>query len=238
MSHGLPPPACFWSISATIGVSIVPGQIASCKPRAAAKCATLAQEADDPQEHEHYARLRDAWITLAKRCEPFTPTEAFTPCQLRGLLSLRPRFSPAPVLRIVRFAAFTTFFVLDFLRLAILFPTVRYLVGPSPRFWIRIAVAMARASSACCRQCFGSLKRPAVIVTPTLHSLQRNNMCCDLFRLLPVRLSGRRHHVALAPACRIVLRRRRRSDPIAVDCKIDYTSDCACSAAGDQSEPA
>jgi hypothetical protein len=31
------------------------------------------------------------------------------------------RLSPAPVLRIVRFAAFTTFFVLDFLRLAILF---------------------------------------------------------------------------------------------------------------------
>src|SRR6266568_7268360 len=26
---------------------------------------------DDPQEREHYARLRDAWITLAKRCEPF-----------------------------------------------------------------------------------------------------------------------------------------------------------------------
>ena len=48
------------------------------------------------------------------------------------------RFSPAPVLRIVRFAAFTTFFVLDFLRLAILFPPVRYLVGPSPRLWIRI----------------------------------------------------------------------------------------------------
>ena len=43
------------------------------------------------------------------------------------------RLSPAPVLRIVRFAAFTTFFVLDFLRLAILFPPVRYLVGPSPR---------------------------------------------------------------------------------------------------------
>jgi hypothetical protein len=37
----------------------------------AAKCATLAQEADNPQEREHYARLRDAWITLAKRCEPF-----------------------------------------------------------------------------------------------------------------------------------------------------------------------
>jgi hypothetical protein len=38
----------------------------------AARCATLAQEADDPQEREHYARLRDAWITLAKRCEPFS----------------------------------------------------------------------------------------------------------------------------------------------------------------------
>src|SRR5262249_48178653 len=38
---------------------------------AAAKCAMLAQEADDPQEREHYARLRDAWITLARRCEPF-----------------------------------------------------------------------------------------------------------------------------------------------------------------------
>ena len=25
----------------------------------------------DPQEREHYARLQDAWIMLAKRCEPF-----------------------------------------------------------------------------------------------------------------------------------------------------------------------
>jgi hypothetical protein len=37
----------------------------------AAKCATLAQETDDPGEREHYARLRDAWATLAKRCQPF-----------------------------------------------------------------------------------------------------------------------------------------------------------------------
>jgi len=37
----------------------------------ATKCATLAEEADDSLEREHYARLRDAWITLAKRCEPF-----------------------------------------------------------------------------------------------------------------------------------------------------------------------
>jgi hypothetical protein len=36
-----------------------------------AKCAALAQEADDPEGREHYARLRDAWTTLAKRCEPF-----------------------------------------------------------------------------------------------------------------------------------------------------------------------
>jgi hypothetical protein len=30
-----------------------------------------AQETDDPGEREHYARLQDAWTTLAKRCEPF-----------------------------------------------------------------------------------------------------------------------------------------------------------------------
>jgi hypothetical protein len=36
-----------------------------------AKYTTLAQEEDDPQEREHYERLRDAWVTLAKRCEPF-----------------------------------------------------------------------------------------------------------------------------------------------------------------------
>ena len=35
----------------------------------AARCATLAQEADDPQEREHYERMRDAWITLANRYE-------------------------------------------------------------------------------------------------------------------------------------------------------------------------
>ena len=37
----------------------------------AANFATLVQEADDPQEREYYARLRDAWTTLARRCEPF-----------------------------------------------------------------------------------------------------------------------------------------------------------------------
>jgi hypothetical protein len=35
----------------------------------AAKCATLTEETDDPNEREYYARLRDSWITLAKRCE-------------------------------------------------------------------------------------------------------------------------------------------------------------------------
>jgi hypothetical protein len=29
----------------------------------------LAQEANDPEEREHFTRLRDAWTTLAKRCE-------------------------------------------------------------------------------------------------------------------------------------------------------------------------
>jgi hypothetical protein len=37
----------------------------------AARCATLAKEADDPQEREYYERIRDAWITLANRCEFF-----------------------------------------------------------------------------------------------------------------------------------------------------------------------
>src|SRR5262249_27526534 len=37
----------------------------------AARCAALAQEADDSQEREHYGRLRDAWIRLAKGSEPF-----------------------------------------------------------------------------------------------------------------------------------------------------------------------
>jgi hypothetical protein len=37
----------------------------------AARCAILAREADDAQEREHYERLRDAWVTLAKRCGPF-----------------------------------------------------------------------------------------------------------------------------------------------------------------------
>ena len=37
----------------------------------AARSAMLAQEADDAQEREYYERLRNAWSTLAKRCEPF-----------------------------------------------------------------------------------------------------------------------------------------------------------------------
>jgi hypothetical protein len=35
------------------------------------RCATRALEADDPEEREYYVRMRDAWITLAKRCEDF-----------------------------------------------------------------------------------------------------------------------------------------------------------------------
>jgi hypothetical protein len=32
--------------------------------KTAARMAALADEADDPEEREHYTRIRDAWITL------------------------------------------------------------------------------------------------------------------------------------------------------------------------------
>ena len=35
--------------------------------RTAAKCATLAQTADKPEEREFYIRMRDAWISVANR---------------------------------------------------------------------------------------------------------------------------------------------------------------------------
>ena len=41
----------------------------------AGRWAMLAQEADDQEEHEYYVRLRDAWTTLAKRCEDFNITD-------------------------------------------------------------------------------------------------------------------------------------------------------------------
>jgi hypothetical protein len=31
--------------------------------------AALAKEADDDEEREHYERMRNAWITLANRCQ-------------------------------------------------------------------------------------------------------------------------------------------------------------------------
>jgi hypothetical protein len=37
--------------------------------RTAARLAALAEEADSEEEREHFARLRDAWISLANRCE-------------------------------------------------------------------------------------------------------------------------------------------------------------------------
>jgi len=37
--------------------------------RTAARCATLAQEADEKEERDYYIRMRDAWIGLANRCE-------------------------------------------------------------------------------------------------------------------------------------------------------------------------
>jgi hypothetical protein len=34
-----------------------------------ARMAALAEEADTDEEREYYTRMRDAWITLANRCE-------------------------------------------------------------------------------------------------------------------------------------------------------------------------
>ena len=39
--------------------------------KTAARMAALAEETDDDYEREHFTRLRNAWITLANRCEPF-----------------------------------------------------------------------------------------------------------------------------------------------------------------------
>src|SRR5262249_47827338 len=42
-----------------------------------ARMAALAEETDDDYEREHFTRLRDAWITLANRCEPFDFPDSF-----------------------------------------------------------------------------------------------------------------------------------------------------------------
>jgi hypothetical protein len=39
--------------------------------KTAARLAALAEETDDNEEREYFLRMRDAWITLANRCEPF-----------------------------------------------------------------------------------------------------------------------------------------------------------------------
>jgi hypothetical protein len=120
------------------------------------------------------------------------------------------RLSPAPVLRIVRFADFTTFVVLDFLRLAIVFPPVRYLVGPSPRPLCEAVIVRSNPH----HHGFGfriwklssngaglvRLLSPVLWVVemtgshsshPHCTRYNATCMCCNLFRLLPVRTSGR-----------------------------------------------
>jgi hypothetical protein len=37
--------------------------------KTAAKCAMLAEQADNAEERELFTKMRDAWITLANRCE-------------------------------------------------------------------------------------------------------------------------------------------------------------------------
>ena len=39
--------------------------------KTAARMAALAENTDDDYERERFIRLRNAWITLANRCEPF-----------------------------------------------------------------------------------------------------------------------------------------------------------------------
>jgi|KBSSwiStaDraftv2_1062776.scaffolds.fasta_scaffold199645_3 hypothetical protein len=40
--------------------------------KTAARLAALAEETDNKEERELFVRIRDAWITLANRCECFT----------------------------------------------------------------------------------------------------------------------------------------------------------------------
>jgi hypothetical protein len=46
--------------------------------KTAARMAALAEDTDDDYEREHFIRLRDAWITLANRCEPFDLPDVVT----------------------------------------------------------------------------------------------------------------------------------------------------------------
>jgi hypothetical protein len=46
--------------------------------KTAARMAALAEDTDDDYEREHFTRLRDAWITLANRCEPFDLPDVMT----------------------------------------------------------------------------------------------------------------------------------------------------------------
>jgi hypothetical protein len=132
------------------------------------------------------------------------------------------RLSPAPVLRIVRFAAFTTFFfVLDFLRLAILFPPIRYLVGPSPRLWIRVwscrdGPGLVRLLSPVLRvvETTGSHRHTHTALAATQRVCAVT--CSDCYRCdYPDAGTTSRSRRVAAPLCGA----RRRSDPIAVDCK-------------------
>ena len=147
------------------------------------------------------------------------------------------RLSPAPVLRIVRFAAFTTFFVLDFLRLAILFPPVRCLVGPSPRLWIRIwklsRWGLVRLLSPVLRvvETTGSHRQTHTALAATQRVCAVT--CSDCYRCdyPDVGTTSRSRRLA-APFCGAggaVTNRGRL--------QIDYTPDRACSAAGDQAGP-
>ena len=66
------------AVSTRWGVCVTLAQMQSKSQTAwetAARCAMLAQEAYDQEERAYYVRLRDAWTTLAKRCEDFNITD-------------------------------------------------------------------------------------------------------------------------------------------------------------------
>jgi hypothetical protein len=73
--------------------------------RTAARLAELAQEADDEAEREYYIRMRDAWITLANRCESFDVPDVTSYAEPNEILNRRPDLkdkSPEAAKRILR----------------------------------------------------------------------------------------------------------------------------------------
>jgi hypothetical protein len=61
--------------------------------KTAARMAALAEEADNGEEREHFVRMRDAWITLANRCE-FFPISDVAAGEQDSVSVTAPRLAP------------------------------------------------------------------------------------------------------------------------------------------------